>query len=230
MRNLILFLLIIGCSSSSGESVDIDRVLTMTVRSIAIAADQVEYDTEADTTYRYEMISFKPEEAALILMDVWDSSVNDGFAKRLEQNIVEKLFPAVTYARSVGINIIHSPHLTNGKHKIHPLCTPIPGEKVVDGATEQQDLEDFLISKNIQYVFYVGYASNMCLLMRPTGIPELVHMGFRTVFIRDASLAVESPFFPMGTTHEVMTSVYETYGSSISVDEFLTGIGGRDGI
>jgi len=40
---------------------------------------------------------------------------------------------------------------------------------------------------------YAGYATNMCILTRPTGIIKMKELGYNIILVRDATLAIETP-------------------------------------
>jgi hypothetical protein len=236
MFSTVLFIIsmcfyISGCGNSGeANSVQVNDIeqnasLSLEVRYISWSATSDSYDSESDNGYGYRYIFFKPDEVVFVVLDAWDTSYNNGLAKRIDENIRTKLKPALDQARNLKIPVIHLPHLYGSPYgyKIHPLCEPLPGEIVIDGLNEKTELDSYLIDHGIRYLFYTGYASNMCLLNRPTGIMEMINLGYSVVFIRDASLANEIPsVFPDGMVHSIITSIYESYGTSISVDDFLS--------
>jgi nicotinamidase-related amidase len=232
-RLCCLFLLL-GCSGSGNTNTAVtpspayaeEKLISLKVRHIHWSADPERYDTEMDCAYSYETLSLLPSKAAFILIDVWDRSYNDGLSERIDRNVREKLVPALEAAQAYGLTIIHSPHLEGSTlgYKIHPLASPRDGEFIVDGPQEQEMLLSILKGRGITTIIYVGYASNMCLLNRPTGFQEMKKQGFEIILLRDASLAVELPrVFSLGLVHEVMLVIYESSGYSATVEDFLKG-------
>jgi nicotinamidase-related amidase len=203
-----------------------EKPISLNVRHIHWAADPGRYDTEMDSAYSYETLSLLPSKTAFILMDVWDRSYNDGHSERINGNVREKLVPALEAARAYGLTIIHSPHLEGSTYgyKIHPLASPQGGEFIVDGPQEQEMLLSILKGRGITTIIYAGYASNICVLDRPTGFQEMKKQGLEIILLRDASIAVELPrVFSLGLVHEVTLVIYESSGYSATVDDFLKG-------
>jgi nicotinamidase-related amidase len=197
--------------------------VTVKTRFMAWSADRKAYDTENDSRFGYRYLTFNLEETALVLLDVWDSAWNDGLGKRIDENVRTKLKPALDHARALGMHVIHVPHLEQATelygYKIHPLAAPLSNEAVLDG--DRSKFDEFLKARGIKVLIYAGYASNICLLDRDVGPLFLKPLGYHTLLLRDASLAVETSEFPIGMVHEVITTVYDANGGTISVDDFL---------
>jgi nicotinamidase-related amidase len=200
--------------------------VTLPIRKIDWACNPG-YDTEADVRYVYGTTQITYSETALILMDVWGTHLLDGWAERAYVVTVEKIAPVLAWARSKGLTIIHTPHLQGNPYGyfIHPAAAPIEGEYVIDGLPEDERtaLSNILRNRGIRKIIYVGYSSNMCLLMRPTGFAQTCEWGYKLITVRDASIAAEmTVVWPMGTIHDVMVSVYETFGVSTTVEELVS--------
>ena len=192
---------------------------TLTVRDFQHADDPKQAGTERDGRHVSYTLDVAPSELALILIDVWSDHPLKGWAKRAEKNVAAKLLPLVESARKHGIQIVHCPH---GKSP-HPLVRPLTTELVLDGHGEKTRLVQALRQKGIRRLLYAGYASNMCMLTRPVGIIEMSRKGYDVIFVRDASLAIETPdFLERDLTHQVATYMVETnWGVSTSVDDVL---------
>jgi hypothetical protein len=199
------------------------RTFTLPARSIAWSATPKTYDTEADSGFIYTDSSFKAEETVFVLLNVWESVWNDGLAKRIDENVRTKLKPALDRARTLGLHVVHIPHLESVGpvygYKRHPLVEVLPGEDVLHG--DLSNFDAYLKGKGIKQLIYVGYASNICLVDRDVRPFRLRELGYRTLLMRDASLAVETKEFPIGTVHEVIMTLYDAAGGTISVDGFL---------
>ena len=198
-----------------------DRLIHLKVRDFQVANDPEKFDTELDGHYVQKEIEVPISKLALILIDVWAEHPNDGWAERERMNIETKLAPLVNAAREHGMLIVHSPH----GRAIHPLVSPLPNEVVVDGPYERDELVQVLRKKGIQYLLYAGYATQMCVLHRPTGIIEMWKHGWanRIILVRDATIAIEAPWSLEGElTHKVVVYMVETnYGMSTTVEEVI---------
>ena len=170
-------------------------------------------------------IQIAPSETALVLIDVWEYHPNQNWLERANWNISNKLLPLLQSAREQGIPVIHCP---NGRG-IHPLIRPLPQEMVIEGAGQETRFVNTLHQLGIKHLLYSGYASNMCVLTRPTGIIKMHDRGFNIIFVRDASLALETPeFVDDELTHQVVTYMIETnWGVTTEVDSIISALARR---
>ena len=196
-----------------------DGLTKLTVRGFQHANDPKQASTERDGLHVSYTLDVAPSELALILIDVWSDHPIKGWAQRAEENVAAKLLPLVESARKHGILIVHCPH----GESPHPLVRPLTTELVLDGQGEKTRLVQTLRQKGIRRLLYAGYASNMCVLTRPVGIIEMSRKGYDVIFVRAASLAIETPdFLERDLTHQVATYMVETnWGVSTSVDDVL---------
>jgi nicotinamidase-related amidase len=67
---------------------------------------------------------------------------------------------------------------------------PLDTEPVVV-TTEQWD--DWLRSKGIDTLIYVGFCTNLCILDAPGGMRLMCALGYKCIILREATLAVEFP-------------------------------------
>lgn len=72
--------------------------------------------------------------------------------------------------------------------KLSRNITPLEGEPIV---VTNNDLQRIIKERGIQNVFYSGYATNVCVLMRPTGILKNFGVPYTVYIIRDNTLAIE---------------------------------------
>ncbi len=178
----------------------------------------------ADQPRKFHTINYIEEipisQIALILIDVWAIPSNEAKENReMKQNIHTKLLPLIETARKHHILIVHSPH----GRQIYKLVKALPDEVVVDGPQEQAQLIRVLRRRGIKHLLYAGYASNMCILSRPTGIIEMNRFGYKIIFVRDASLPAKVPqFLERELIHEVVVSMVEwNWGGTTTVDDVL---------
>ena len=199
-----------------------DPRIALRLRDFQQAVDPENFDTEQDGQEIYLIEEIPLSRLALILMDVWDNHPNDGWTDRERENVHARLLPLVQAARRRGILIVHSPH----GRSIHESVAPLPQEIVVDGPNEQAELLQLLHSRGIEYLLYAGYASNMCVLTRPTGIIEMSRHGYRIILVRDASIAVETPeSLEAQWNHYVAVHVVEiNWGATTTVDDVIAAL------
>lgn len=199
-------------------------LVTLRVRSFQHVDGAKRPGTERDGQHIFRTLEFPISELALVLIDVWASHPNEGFAERADENIRTKLLPLVAAAREHGVLIVHCPHGRPG----NPLVKPLPTEMVLDDPGEKMRLVRALRQRGTKYLLYAGYSSNMCILTRPAGIIEMSQQGYETVLVRDASLAIEAPEFLDGElTHQVATYMVEiNWGVTTVVDEVLAALEG----
>jgi nicotinamidase-related amidase len=175
--------------------------------------------SEREGSYENRSISTTTAEIALILVDVWADHPVKGWQARAEANIEGMVLPLVNASREHGILVVHAAH----GEAVHPLIKPQALDLVIQGSTEQAQLVSALNSRGIRYLLYAGYASNMCILGRPTGIFEMQKKGYDIIFVRDASIAIEAPeFLDQEVTHRVATFMIEAnWGASTTVGQIL---------
>ena len=199
-----------------------NRSIQLEVRGSGHGHEATSPNTERDSHHVFESLRLSVSRLALVLIDVWDEHPVRGWAERADENIRTKLLPLVQAARENGILVIHSPY----HRAISPIVTPLPGEPVIGGHGGENALVKILKARGVVHLLYAGYSSNMCVLTRPTGIIEMVRNGYRIIFVRDASIAMEAPEFLAGQlTHGVMTYMVETnWGLTTEVDQVLAAL------
>ena len=75
---------------------------------------------------------------------------------------------------------------------IHPLVLPEKnGREFIESS--QAKVLDLFEENRILHLFYVGGATNKCIMNRPVGIRAMATLGFNTILLRDATYAIETP-------------------------------------
>lgn len=169
-----------------------ERLVTLNTRTFRTAGDPDVYDTERDSTYSYETRELDLNRTALILIDVWQEHPNEGWMERAKKNMESKIAPLLQLAREHGMTVIHAPY----HHQIAELAKPLPDEFVVDSHNlidDNVELDRYLRARNIKTLIYAGYASNECILYRPTGIIKMKELGYSIILLRDCTIAIETP-------------------------------------
>ena len=85
--------------------------LILNIRKLELSRNKSEYDTEHDSKYILKKRKLYPKRTALI--DIWDTEkANDGFKERHNRFVLNKIIPLIKLARKLGVQIVHSPHVT----------------------------------------------------------------------------------------------------------------------
>lgn len=169
-----------------------ERIVPLNTRTFRVAGDPDVYDTERHSSYNYETRTLDLNRTALLLIDVRQDNPNDGWMERARENMESKIAPLLQLARKHGITVIHAPHYG----QIAQLAKPLPDEFVVDSHNlidDTVELDRYLRAHNIKTLIYAGYASNECILYRPTGIIKMKELGYSIILLRDCTIAVETP-------------------------------------
>ncbi len=160
-----MIVLVLSCATDAGE-------IMLQTRRVS----------NVDGNYIRENPTFDTAKTALIVIDPWDAT-DVPFIK----NLKECLLPLIEICRKEKILVIYAAHGV----KVSPIVTPRNGDYVLPKDYSSDSLRLFLRRKGITDLWYAGYATNMCLLTRPSGI---VHMykDFKVVLFRDCTFAVEA--------------------------------------
>ncbi len=201
------------------------------VRRFRAAHSAEEKEEKGNHFYRCNKRKFALEKSALVLIDTWDYHPNSFFEKRMKAHIKSELLPVVEKARSLGVQIVYLPH----RRAIAKELSPEENDVVIENHSDEEvplaefdkrDLKKFLDEKGIKHLFYAGYASNYCVFGRPGGLVGMNKMGFDTVLLRDASIAVETEESVEGEWHHrgIVSIVESGYGGSVSNDDFMAAL------
>ncbi len=109
---------------------------------------------------------------------------------------------------------------------IHPAVLPAAGDYVI--ATGAQ-LHELCRERGILYLFYAGFATNICVPDRDYGLRAMRERGYALVLLRDATTAVEArDTLPLLACTSVMIHQFELrdVAGTVTSDEFLTAVKG----
>jgi nicotinamidase-related amidase len=202
-----------------------NNIFTLTTRTYVPAGSSDYYTTERDGTYNYSQWKLDLNTTALILMDVWGSHPNKGWEERAHNITVTKIVPLLELARKHKMLIIYSP---NGGTIDTAVC-PQPGEINLDdaGLSSTNAFHEFLKAKGIKTLLYAGYASNYCLLVRPSGIFWMAQLDYNIILIRDATIVFETAETVDGeyANKVVINMVESEWGRTTTVDDLQNALG-----
>ena len=92
-------------------------------------------------------------------------------------------------------------------------------------ALTQQEAYNILKSEGITHILYTGFATNMCMWGKPTGMKYMRQFGFRCLFARDMTEAItgylEESFNPTRGTLEVIEVIERHLAPSIDMKQTL---------
>lgn len=156
--------------STDFNDVENSKINLLEVRSIELSRDKDAYDTEIDSKYILRKREFNQARAAIILIDIWDTSkdANDRFKERHESFVLNKILPLISLARKHKIQVIHSPH--SSPISKHVLIEPQDIVLEVDNLPSQMQslyLHNLLKERGISTLLYAGNSTHKCLFDRP---------------------------------------------------------------
>lgn len=234
---------------------------------------------EANTDYAHLDWTVPVEQAALVLVDVWDRHYLEDATARAEAIIQEKFVPLLAGCRRADLPIIHAPSPTEAmphpnwigarresprstptsdwppaefrtksgafaaysrppepreperlqlrsRLQMHPQVVPVGNEPVVATGDE---LHDYCRTNGILFLFFAGFNTNACILMRDYGTLAMSQRGYEVLLLRDCTTGMESreTLPTLGQTSAAIL-LLEMFGQySLTSDELLAGLAGR---
>ena len=92
----------------------------------------------------------------------------------------------------------------------HPLCEPVGDEPVIlDG----EDLHRFCAERKILHLFFLGFNTNACVMMRDYGLPAMARYGYHAVLLRDCTTGMEIA--------DTLDGLVCTAGTIATIEQFL---------
>jgi hypothetical protein len=148
----------------------------------------------------------KRERIAVVVMDVWEEYPwqledaeneeargkiqvwRDWWYGEVQDNLRDKVVPFLTWARLNNITVVFSNMAEEGWDKsLSPLVEHnIYNEPIINLTG---DLDVYLEAKNIETIYYVGYATNNCVVGKPTGMKAMAGLDYKVVLVEDCSLS-----------------------------------------
>jgi len=163
-------------------------------------------------------IHWGKEPMAILFMDVWASPPTDiwnvtknwywyeWWEYKLVPNFKTKVLPLLEYARANNIEVI----FTTGGYELAP---ELNADLIIDSGTQ---LDNYLKRRGITTIYYAGYASNLCILIRDTGMRTMDYLGYNVILIEDCSLSVPRTSY---SYEEAMYEINTKYGGTITFAE-----------
>jgi len=160
-------------------------------------------------------------DTALVLIDVWEEKPDfwaddayewiDWWENDITPNVDNKILPLLEKAREHNMTIIFSSPYFPLSPKVDQLTY---GEPIINRTS---DLDLFLKAKGIKNIIYAGYAINVCVLIRPTGIRVMHSLGYDIELLEDCTSA--APAVPF--TYEMAVEDLESMEVSFITSQIL---------
>ena len=197
---------------------------------------------EANFQYAQHTLHIPTDQAALVLVDVWDVHPVASHLARTDEITRTRIVPVVRAARQAGVTIVHarSPSVAQKDAQStryaqaarrEPAATNWPPPQFIDRAGEyaqyarpaepmmdlwqerlaarriQADVEpepdDFVVAtgdqlqrlledRRLLHLFYVGFATNICVPFRDYGMRAFRKRGYNPILLRDCTTAIEA--------------------------------------
>ncbi len=163
--------------------------------------------------------TFSAANTAFFVVDPWNDMpgnfLNEYYEKIIQNKILPLIQQASVYQFSVYIftndckAIQPTPYSCTVDKKFHALVKKYPWVHIVSWQALQVDaFVEKLKKQGISNLIYTGFASNMCVIDRPTGMISMRQRGFSLYFIPEASAAVETKAtWETGDIHHAMTQI-----------------------
>jgi hypothetical protein len=121
-------------------------------------------------------------------------------------------------------------HYTNNVNNQHPDLAMTGADYI---ALTQQEAYNVFKERGITHIIYTGFATNMCLWNKPTGMKYMRQFGFQCMLARELTEAVtryaEESFNPTRGTLEVIEIFERDLAPTISMEETLRSAGAWEG-
>lgn len=160
-------------------------------------------DLKDSLPYRSEGIyhhsrAINPNESAIIVMDPWIDSPSDHLNEYYGNIAESKIVPLVRAAQTKGHPVIvltNDCNFTQYSCKIHDELQDMANKEQISviyhQSMDDEQFSNYLKKRQIKTLFYIGFASNMCVIGRKMGMIPMKLNGFQLLFVPEASAAVE---------------------------------------
>lgn len=103
---------------------------------------------------------------------------------------------------------------------IAEAAKPLPGELVIHNDAQ---LHRWLAERKILHLFYVGFATNWCIMLRDYGIVAMSERGYNCILLRDATTGIEfhDTAKSLTATQIAIREIETKYAWSSATDDFV---------
>jgi len=233
---------------------------------------------EANTGYAHLEWEIPLNQAALVLVDVWNNHYLADTAARAEAIIQQRIRPLLAACRRAGLPVIHAPsppqarehanwvrladdadaepavadwppaefcaksgpwaryarpveprqgeiEAMRARRTIHPDAAPAGDEPVI---ATGEELHRYCAREGILFLFFLGFNTNACILMRDYGTLEMSKRGYEVAVVRDCTTGMESPPSQAALAQTRGAILFlEMFGKySVTSEELIAGLAG----
>ena len=232
---------------------------------------------ERNTEYAHLHWEIPLDQAALVLVDVWEGHYLSDCEARINEITEMHVGPLIACARSAGMPVVHAPGADTARRQdgwvklaeknplratdpdwppkdfvkkkadyasyarpfeprdheldvlrteraIHELAQPIEGEAVVANGEE---FHLYCKDRDILFLFYVGFNTNCCVLLKDYGTLAMRDRGYEVVMVRDCTTGMESydSQANLGQTNGTILFLEMFRAYSVTSDEIIASLG-----
>lgn len=185
--------------------------------------------------YRF-VRTIDPGKTAVIVMDPWVDMASDHANEYYGEILNSRIIPLVRHTLHYGLPIIvltNNPKGRNYNSKIHPELELLFANGKISllfhQGLDDDGFAEYLRSQGVDSLIYTGFASNMCLISRQTGMIHMKEKGFRIFFVPEASAAVElADTWNEQSIHEASTKIISQWiAEIIDYEELIKALNDR---
>jgi len=110
---------------------------------------------------------------------------------------------------------------------LHPSLRPVKRDREFIESNIRR-IQEIFRENGILHLFYVGGATNQCIMNRPVGIRNMASGGYNTIILRDATMALEmtDTWDTMPITKAAVREIEVNYGFSALSTELIEALNG----
>ncbi len=113
------------------------------------------------------------------------------------------------YARPNEVQDAERNHYRKNRRDFHPAVRPVGDEAVI---LNGEELHRLCARRGILFLFYVGFNTNACIVMRDYGTYAMHTRGYEVILVRDCTTGME--------THETTGELICTQGQIATLEQF----------
>lgn len=176
---------------------------------VFLAPDKIKTE---DKWYSFDE-SFSNRDTAYIIMDPWSNMACDFLNEHLKGIADNTVVPLAQAAAASGHKVIiltdfpKTPYNSKISPKLQEMVDNGLAQIAYHDDYDAKKLSELLLGMGIKKLVYSGFFSNMCTLLRPNGIVNMVSTGnFDVYFVPQASAAMEhKTSWESGAVHSATT-------------------------
>jgi nicotinamidase-related amidase len=110
---------------------------------------------------------------------------------------------------------------------LHPSLKPVQRDREFI-ESDLKRIQQIFRENGILHLFYVGGATNQCIMNRPVGIRNMAPMGYNTIILRDATMALEltDTWDTLEITNSAVREIEINFGFSALSTELIEALSG----